>query len=118
MAAQEQAIGTKSIRHRIDKENISSLCRLCGERDETVAHLLSERKNHCQTQYKKWRHDKIAQVIHWQLCKAHDLGHTERWYDHHQQIVTENEKVKILWDMSIQTDKTLEYSRPEIVVFE
>ena len=72
----------------------------------------------CQTQYKKWRHDKIAQVIHWQLCKTHDLGQTEKWYDHHPQIVTENEKVKILWDMNIQTEKTQEYSRPDIVVFE
>ena len=38
MSAQEQAIRTRSIRHCIDKENISPLCRLCGERDETVAH--------------------------------------------------------------------------------
>ena len=37
MAAQEQAIRTRSIRHCIDKENISPLCRLCGGRDETVA---------------------------------------------------------------------------------
>ena len=70
MAAQEQAIRTRSIRHCIYKENISPLCRLCGERDETVAHLVSECKTLCQTQYKKWRHDTIAQVIHWQLCKA------------------------------------------------
>ena len=83
MAAQEQAIRTRSIRHCIDKENISPFCRLCGERDETVAHLVTECKTLCQTQYKKWRHDKIAQVIHWQLCKAHDLEHMEKWYDHH-----------------------------------
>ena len=53
MAAQEQAIRTRSIRHRIDNENISPLCRLCGERDETVAHLVSECKILCQTQFKK-----------------------------------------------------------------
>ena len=44
MAAQEQAIRTRSIRDCIEKENISPLCRLCGERDETVAHLVSECK--------------------------------------------------------------------------
>ena len=118
MAAQEQAIRTRSIRHYIDKESISPLCRLCGERDETVAHLVSECKTLCQTQYKKWRHDTIAQVIHWQLCKAHELEHVEKWYDHRPEKVTENEKVKILWDMKIQTDKILEHSRPDIVVFE
>ena len=64
MAAQEQAIRTRSIGYCIDKENISPLCRLCGERDETAAHLVSECKTLCQTQYKKWRHDTIAQVIY------------------------------------------------------
>ena len=42
----------------------------------------------------------------------------EKWYDHRPEKVTENEKVKILWDMKIQTDKILEHSRPDIVVFE
>ena len=100
MAAQEQAIRTRSIRHRIDNENISPLCRLCGERDETVAHLVSECMILCQTQYKKRRHDRIAQVIHWELCKAYDLEHMEKWYDHHPEKIKENEKVKTLWDMN------------------
>ena len=42
----------------------------------------------------------------------------EKWYDHHPEKVTENEKVKILWDMKIQSDKILEHSRPDIIVFE
>ena len=33
MAAQEQAIRTRFVRHCIEKENISPLCRLCGERE-------------------------------------------------------------------------------------
>lgn len=41
MAAQEQAIRTRPTRDCIDKENISPMCRLCGGRDETVAHLVS-----------------------------------------------------------------------------
>ncbi|XP_065061308.1 uncharacterized protein LOC135688397 [Rhopilema esculentum] len=119
MAAQEQAIRSRSIRHCIDKEKIiSSLCRLCGERDETIAHFLSECKILCQTQYKKWRHYKIVQVVYWQLCKAYDLEHIEKWYDHHPEKETENKKAKILWDMKIQTDKILGHSRPDIVDFE
>ena len=111
MAVQEQAIRTRSIRHYIEKENISPLCRLCGQRDETAAHLVSECKTLCQTQYKKWHHDRIAQVIHWQLWKAQDLEHMEKWYDNHPEKATENEKVKILWDMKIQTDKILDQPR-------
>ena len=53
MTAQEQATRTRSIRHRIDKESVSPLCRLCGEREETVAHVVSECKVLAQNQYKK-----------------------------------------------------------------
>ena len=116
MAAQEQATRTRSIRHRIDKENVSPLCRLCGEREETVAHVVSECKVLAQSQYKKWRHDTICQIIHWQLCKDNGLDHSERWYDHRPDAITENESVKLLWDMQIQTDKVLEHSRPDIVL--
>ena len=116
MAAQEQATRTRSIRHRIDKENVSPLCRLCGEREETVAHVVSECKVLAQNQYKKWRHDTICQIIHWQLGKDNGLDHSERWYDHRPDAITENESVKLLWDMQIQTDKVLEHSRPDIVL--
>ena len=64
LAAQEQAIRSRSIKHHIDKENISPLCRMCGEREESIAHLGSECKNLTQKQYKHWRHDPIAKVMH------------------------------------------------------
>lgn len=118
MAAQEQATRTRWIRHHIDKEDISPLCRLCGEREENVAHLVSECTQLAQKQYKHWRHDKVAQVLHWQLCKDFGLEHGEKWYDHKPKTVLENENVKILWDMKIQTDKVLAHNRPDIVVFE
>ena len=50
MAAQEQATRNRSIRHRIDKENVSPFCTLCGERKETAAHLVSECKILAQNQ--------------------------------------------------------------------
>ena len=31
---------------------------------------------------------------------------------------SENKTVKILWDMNIQTDKIVEHSRPDIVIFD
>ena len=40
LAAQEQAIRTNSIKVYIDKEE--SKCSMCGERDETVNHLVIE----------------------------------------------------------------------------
>ena len=69
VAAQDQALRTNWIRRNIDKENISAKCRLCGENDETIAHVLSECKQLAQNEYKKVRLDKIAAAIHWHLCK-------------------------------------------------
>ena len=118
MAAQDQALRTRYIRKEIDKEDISSKCRLCDEREETIAHIVSECKMLAQKQYKLWRHDRVARIIHWDLCKKWKLEHADKWYDHEPSTVIENEEVKVLWDMKIQTDAKIEHSKPDIVVFE
>ncbi|XP_065069753.1 uncharacterized protein LOC135694801 [Rhopilema esculentum] len=41
-AAQEQAIRTNYVKHHIDKSVDSPLCRICGERGETVQHIVPE----------------------------------------------------------------------------
>ena len=69
-------------------------------------------------QYKKCHHDRIAHVIRWQLCKAHDIEHAEKWYDHKPEKGSGNKTMKILWGINIQTDKVLENPRPDIVVFD
>ena len=42
VAAQDQAIRTNNIRKHIHKEDISSMCRMCGKFDETIAHIVAE----------------------------------------------------------------------------
>lgn len=39
-------------------------------------------------------------------------------YDHSPEAVMENEQVKVLWDLRIQTDKHLDDNRPGILVLE
>ena len=70
MAAQEQAIRTKYIRKVIDKDYIDPNCRMCGERDETVAHILAECKMLAQCQYKNWRHDKVVQALNLKFVRS------------------------------------------------
>ena len=41
IAAQEQALRTKSIQYHIDKTEANPLCRLCGECEEIVAYIVS-----------------------------------------------------------------------------
>ena len=118
MAAQEHGTRARPIRHRNDEENVSPFCSVYGKREETVAHVSSVRKVLAQNEYKKWQHDTICQIIHWQLCKDNGFNHSERWYEHRPDAVAENESVKRLWDMQIQTGKVFEHSRPDIVLMD
>ena len=40
--AQDSALRTNHIKARIDKTQQKSKCRLCGDRDETINHIISE----------------------------------------------------------------------------
>ena len=114
-AAQDQALRTNIIKTKIDKTSDCSLCRLCKEADETVIHIASQCSKLAQLEYKA-RHDKVAQALHWELCRKNDLQHEKNWYEHNPQSVVENDKCKILWDFTIQTDHYITARRPDIVV--
>ena len=114
-AVQDQALRTNSIKNRIDKEDVSPMCWLCGEREETISHVTAECK---KKEYKIWRQDKVGQAIHWKLCQTFSLPCKDKWYDHAPEGVMENGQVKVLWDFRVQTDHLLEHNRPDIVVLE
>ena len=42
LAAQDQALSTKHRKMRIEKQHGDPTCRLWGEREETIMHVLSE----------------------------------------------------------------------------
>ena len=64
IAAQDNAIRTNHIKARIDKTQQNSKCRLCGDTDETINHIISESSELTQKVYKA-RHDWVGKVIHW-----------------------------------------------------
>ena len=115
LAAQDQALPTRNYKVTIMKEEGSKKCRMCGERDETVMHLISECEKLAQGEYKK-RHDRVASIIHWELCGLHGFNRHKNWYEHTAQPVLENDSIKILWDFNIHTDRVIEARRPDIVV--
>jgi hypothetical protein len=116
MAAQDQALKTNNRAARIMGENTSPKCRVCKEADETINHVVSECSMLAQREYKR-RHDKVARTLHWCLSKKYGLPCADRWYQHEPQSVVENENVKILWDLLIQTDQPITARRPDLVVF-
>ena len=114
-AAQDQALRTNAIKARIEHQNVSSKCRVCGSHDETVQHILCSCPKLAQTEYKK-RHDVVGRVIHWELCKEYGVDCSDKWYEHFPKSIEENEEVKLLWDFTIQTNREIHHRRPDIVI--
>ena len=88
---------------------------MCEEKGQTVHHIVSECKKMAQKEYKR-RHDNVARIVHWHLCKKYNIERTEKWYEHSPEGVVENAEVKLLWDVNIQCDHLIEARRPDLVV--
>ena len=44
------------------------------------------------------------------------MNDSNTWYQHETPPVMENDRATILWDFSIQTDRTIKANRPDIVI--
>ena len=111
----DSAIRTNHIKARIDKTQQNSKFRLCGDRDETINHIISECSKLAQREYKA-RHDWVGKVIHWEMCKKFKFNYTNKWYMHNPAPVLENATHKLLWDFNIQTDQLIPARRPGLII--
>ena len=96
---------------RIDKMQQNSKC---GDRDETINHIISECGKLAHKEYKT-RHDWMGQVIHWEMCKKFKFDRTNKWYMHNPASVLENDMHRLLWDFDIQTDHLISARRPDLI---
>ena len=62
IAGQNNAMTTNLIKAKIDKTQEKTRCRLCGDRDEMINHIISECSKLTQKEYKT-RHDWVGKVI-------------------------------------------------------
>ena len=115
IAAQNNAIRTNQIKARIDKTQQNSKCRLCGDRYETINHIISECIKLVQKEYKT-RHDWVGKVIRWEMCKQFKFDHTNKWYIHIPEPVLENNTHKLRWDFDIYTDHLISARRPDLII--
>ena len=93
------------------------LCRIYGERGETVQHIICEYKKLARREYKR-RHDTVAKLVHWKLCEKHNLKRKEKWYEHCPEGVAEDDDGKIIGDITIQCDNVIEARRPNLILVE
>ena len=52
------------------------------------------------------------------MCKKIEIECEYKWFSYQPEPVLENDKIKILWDFEIQTDKDMEHGRPNIEVID
>ena len=102
----------QSNKARIDKTQQNSRCRLCGDRDETINHIISKL---APKEYKV-RHSWVVTVIHCEIRKKFKFDHIKKWYMHHKAPVLENDAHKLLWDFNIQTDHLIPARRPDLII--
>ena len=115
IAAQNNVVRTNHIKARIDKTQQNSKCRLCGDRDETINHIISECSKLAQKEYKT-RHDWVGKGIHWEMYKKLKFDRTKKWYMLNLVVVLENDTHKLLWDFDIQTDHLISARRRGLIV--
>ena len=121
-AAQDQALRTNAIKAKVEKQNLSPLCRKKQEKkqekQESMGHLVGECSKLAQTEYKH-RHDNVARMIQWNIAHSYGLDGASKWYkwyEHKPEGVIENDHVKLHWDFNIQTSTYIQARRPEVVV--
>ena len=62
---------------------------MCGTRNETISHVVSECDILAQRKYKR-RHDSGRRYVHWQFCKKLVFNKERLWYEHEPESVIEN----------------------------
>ena len=72
ITAQNNALRTNHIKARIDKTQQNSKCRLCGDINETIIHIISECCKLAPKEYKT-RRDWEGKVIHWECARNLNL---------------------------------------------
>ena len=88
---------------------------LCGDRVETINHIINECSILAQKGIKT-KHDWVGKMIHWERSKKFKFDHTNKWYMHYSAAVQENDAYKLLWDFEIQTDHLISTRRPYIII--
>ena len=77
IATQNNAIRTNHLKASKGKTQQNSRCRLCGDWDEMINHIIIECSKLEQKRYKT-KHGFVGKVIHWELCKKFKFGHSNK----------------------------------------
>ena len=96
--------------------NVHEKCRLCGNPNETIEHIIDGCKMLAQREYTR-RHNDVCGIIHKQIALNLGLLQDEKSYYRYVPVpVLENDHYLLHWDMTTQTDHLVVHNRPDIVL--
>ena len=82
VAAQDKALRTRYYERNILHRDVSPACRLCNVRLETVDHVVAGCSALPPMDYSD-RHNQVASIIHWNICRHFRVPVEIRWHRHH-----------------------------------
>ena len=90
---------------------------MCSQHEETVDHIVSGCEALAKTEYIS-RHNNVQHISIGAYVKDHDIEITDKWYEHEPETVIHNKdnNITIMWDMPVNTDRTITANRPDIIV--
>jgi hypothetical protein len=114
---QDGVIPTRNYQKYITKTmNIKDECRKCGEKGETIEHVISGCRTMANEEYIK-RHNNVAKIIHKNLAYEYQpIKEKVLTFKYEPDVVLENTRCRITWDRSVITDKTIPANRPDIML--
>ena len=114
IAAQNNAIRSNYVKAKIDKTQQNSRCWLCGDRDETIKHIISECSKLTQRKYKKY-------TTRWGRWSTGNCAISLKVTIRTNGICTTQNpswkmRHKILWDFETQADHLISARQPNLVI--
>ena len=118
-ATQEQALRRRWLRAKIEKEDISEKCRICDKQMETIVDLIAGCEVLAKEGYKR-RHDRVGLKVYWKICRKYRIDCVEKWYNEAPDAVriSKDGKKEIWWDRKVEATVNLEYTQPDLVMFD
>ena len=113
VAAQDQALRTRYYEHHILHRDVSPTCRVCSAGLETVDHVVAGCSAMAPTDYTD-RHNQVASIIHWNICRHFQVSVERRWYRHQPDRLVETDDIVVMWDTTIPTAGKITANRPDI----
>ncbi|XP_029655396.1 uncharacterized protein LOC115229124 [Octopus sinensis] len=98
-------------------EELVSRCPHCKAAKKTVDHLATRCERMLYLDYTR-RHNEVVRCLHLHFCRLYGLKNQKRLKTHLVQEVISNERVEIRVDTRIETDSTIRYNKPDLLVYD